>query len=359
MNDYLNTYTYDTNGNLLTSLNQSWENGEWMNGWLNTCTYNTNEKRLTYLNQTWQNGEWMNRWLYTYTWDTNGNMLTALNQDRENDTWMNDWLKTFTYYANGNRLTDLLQTWENGVWVNDWLKSYTYDTNENRLTSLYQNWENSAWVNYELSTYTYDANGNRLTLLSQDWENGGWMNSYLYTYTYDGNENRLTELFQLWENGEWVNNEKEECIFLPGHVNATAYDWDGGNWLESSLDASLNIYMGGEYVFGYFAINLELYYTDVTGIEEQDVYLGNSPVRCYPNPAKGQINLEINPGWQSVNCHLELYSQTGQKVKSFEISSDFGLSALPLSVEDVPPGLYLLRVIAGKQLFSQKIIISK
>jgi len=54
-----------------------------------------------------------------------------------------------------------------------------------------------------------------------------------------------------------------------------------------------------------------------------------------------------------------LFSQTGQKVKSFEISSTIGSSIAPIKVDDIPPGLYLLRIEAGKKIFSQKIIISK
>ncbi len=80
---------------------------------------------------------------------------------------------------------------------------------------------------------------------------------------------------------------------------------------------------------------------------------------CYPNPVTDQINIEIDPTWQAKNYHLELFSQTGQKVKSFEISTDIGSSIVSISVADVPPGLYLLRINAKKQIFSQKIIISK
>jgi len=152
---------------------------------------------------------------------------------------------------------------------------------------------------------------------------------------------------------------KTEYEFLQGKIIASAYNWDGSNWIESSFGADLNIIMGGENVFYHYAINLEFYYTDVTGIEEQDVCLDNSPIHCYPNPVTDHINLEIDPAWQATHYLLELFDQTGQKVKSFEISSDFGSSALHLSVEDVPPGLYLLRVTAGNQVFSQKIIISR
>jgi hypothetical protein len=315
---------------------------------------------LTRLWQDWENGAWVDDRLDTFTYDANENMLTALSQGWENGAWVNFRLYTYTYDANENMLTWLWQNWENGAWVNFRLDTYTYVANGNMLTLLYQGWENGEWVNYWLSTYTYDANGNRLVHLYQNWETSAWVNDYLHTYTYDANGNMLTGLYQNWENSAWMNDEKYEYIFLPGQVNAQAYDWDGSNWIESSLNAILNIYIGGEHISYYYAINVEFYYTDITtGIEEQDVCLDNSPIFCYPNPVTDQINLEINPAWQSAHYLIELIGQTGQNVKSFEISSGLSSTALPLSVEDVPPGMYLLRVTAGKQIFSQKIIISK
>ncbi|MCD4663866.1 MAG: hypothetical protein K8R68_01270 [Bacteroidales bacterium] len=47
-------YTYDSNGNRLTSLKQSWENGEWVNFYLNTYTYDANGYMLTSLYQNWK-----------------------------------------------------------------------------------------------------------------------------------------------------------------------------------------------------------------------------------------------------------------------------------------------------------------
>ena len=359
VNYRLYTYTYDTNGNRLTHLRQYWENSSWVNFWLDTYTYSANGNRMTSLIQDWENGAWVNNDLYTYTYNANGSILTDLKQDWENSAWVNYRLFTYTYNDNWDRLSDLFQNWENGAWVNEWLDTYTYDANGNIMTKLKQKCESGEWVNNQLRTYTYDANWNMLTDLFQYWSNGAWVNFHLYTNTYDSNENMLTELLQEWEIDSWVNDEKKEYVFFPGQVNATAYDWDGSNWIESSYNDFLEIIMGGEYLFYYYAINLELYYTDVTGIEEEDAWLDDSPIRCYPNPVTDQINIEIDPAWQAAHYLLELFGQTGQKVKSFEISSDFGSSALSLSVKDVPPGLYLLRVIAGKQIFSQKIIISR
>ncbi len=177
-------------------------------------------------------------------------------------------------------------------------------------------------------------------------------------YTNDDYGNRLTELSHKWINSSWEKSRYCVYDFQPGNASGFSYYWDGDKWL-TGCEGSLYIIMEGKLMFDYHADTIELYYTDFSGIEEPHTNSDNSPIRCYPNPVTDQINLEIDPAWQAKNYRLELFSQAGQKVKSFEISLNIGSSIAPIKVDDVPPGLYLLRINAKKQIFSQKIIISK
>jgi hypothetical protein len=357
--DQLHTYTYDANGSIMTDLYQEWITGAWINDRLNTYTNDANGNRLADLRQLWEDEEWMNDYLYTYTNDANGNKLTELRQSWEDSEWRNTRLNTYTYDSNGNELTELDQTWENNSWKKIYSYTYTYDSNGNRLSELQQHWENGVCVYKGLSTYKYDVNSQRIRYLYRQWENGGWENYQLVTYIYDDNGNRITYLLQYWGNDEWVNNKKMNWDFLEGQIKARVHVWDGSDWIKSPTSDNLSVIMGGEMVFSCSAINLELNYAGISGIENPQTNPNNSPIRCYPNPVTDQINLEIDPAWQAKNYQLELFSQTGQKVKSFKISSNIGSSIIPIKVDDVPAGLYLLRIEAGKQIFSQKIIISK
>ena len=359
VNDMLGTYTYDTNGSLLTSVFKEWSIDKWVNHRLYEYTYDSNGNKLSYLRNNWENGEWINSSLFSFTYDSVGNMITELYQYLENNKWENFNQYTYTYDTNRNFLTRLFQDWDNNYWKNKQLYTRTYNNNGNNLTTLVKDWKNTEWVNKWIYKNTYDNNGNMQTCLTQNWEIDNWVNNKLYSHIYDNNGNLLTEFRQPWENDEWVNEDKYEYIFIQGKVNATAYKWDEDNWVESFYNAFLYITMGGKYVYDHFAFNLELYYTDFTGIEDPHTNPENSPILCYPNPVTDQINIEIDPIWQAKNYRLELFSQTGQKVRSFEISSNIGSSIAPIEVGDVPPGLYLLRIEAGKHIFSQKIIISK
>ena len=314
---------------------------------------------MTTLIKHWDNIVWYDKYIYTYTYDSIGNMLTNLNQYWVNLSLTNNSLDTYTYNSFGKQLTYLHQNWANDYWNNSSLGISTYDINGNKLTYLYLNWTNNTWKNSGIATYTYDTFGNILTYLSQHWVSFAWENSVMFTSTYDPNANRLSELYQKWGNDKWENKVKEEYVYSPNQVNALAYNWVEGIWIKSLNNNILEIIIRGEDIYFANAISIELYYTDISGIEDPQTNSENSPILCYPNPVTDQINIEIDPAWQAKNYRLELFSQTGQKVKSFEISSTIGSSIAPIRVNDVPPGLYLLRIEAGKQVFSQKIIISK
>ena len=58
MNNSRETYTYDSKGNELTYLNESWVNGQWANSARLTNTYNPNGYTLTKLYETWVNEQW-------------------------------------------------------------------------------------------------------------------------------------------------------------------------------------------------------------------------------------------------------------------------------------------------------------
>ena len=352
------TYTYDNKGNMLTELCKVFENDSWVSFSSKMYTYDSIGNRLTCVMSDRGSNFLVPASLNTYTYDANGNIIIDLSQYWGYCVWENSMLTTYTYDSSGNELTYLRQTWNDSIWVNSILETYTYDTIGNKLTYLYEQFANDTCYRKYLSTYGYDANGNKISYLYQQWKNNKWMNLQLIAYIYDNYGNLQTYLHQYYGNGTWVNNKKEEYIFMEGQIIATAYEWDGNNWIQPNT-ATLSINMGGEIMFTYSAISLELYYSDISGIEDPQTNSENSPILCYPNPVTDQINIKIDPAWQAKNYQLELFSQTGQKVKSFKISSNIGSSIAPIKVDNVPPGLYLLRIEAGKQIFSQKIIISK
>ena len=64
----------------VSSLHQSWKEGEWVNSSLLTYSYNGNGFSYSYLQQLWEEGEWVNWTSGTGTYDENDNPVFFLYQ---------------------------------------------------------------------------------------------------------------------------------------------------------------------------------------------------------------------------------------------------------------------------------------
>jgi len=55
----------------------------------------------------------------TYTYDSGGNMLTSIREDWQGTTWINKWRGTNTYDINGFLLISIQEYWQNTNWIPD------------------------------------------------------------------------------------------------------------------------------------------------------------------------------------------------------------------------------------------------
>jgi len=79
-----------------------------------------------------------------------------------------------------------------------------------------------------------------------------------------------------------------------------------------------------------------------TGIHE--IREINKNIKIYPVPSRDKVSLEIE-GYQMHNekqISIELFCQTGEKIKSFLISNNTG--SLDFSIKDVKPGIYFVSI---------------
>jgi len=194
------TYTYDSDGNILTLSVDTDANGEpaiiyyddygnflttYSGSSTYTYTYDSDGNMLTSSVDTDADGEPKNR-IATYTYDSDGNMLT---RNSGSSTY------TSTYDSDGNMLTSSVDTDADGE-PNE-TSTYTYDSDGNMLTEskvymftgstdydLYP-----GYYTYSITTYTYDSDGNILTL-SVDTDAIGSPNETITTFTYDDYGNR-------------------------------------------------------------------------------------------------------------------------------------------------------------------------
>ena len=333
------TYTYDNNGNRLTSLTEIWTNNAWENSSRSTYTYDNNGNMLTQLKEQWTNNAWVNDWRYTSTYDNNGNELTWLSEIWTNNAWVNAWRYTNTYDNNGNMLTLLNEQWTNNAWVNEWRETSTYDNNGNMLTWLSERWTNNAWVNVRRYTYTYDNNGNMLTRLNERWTNNAWENSSRYTSTYDNNWNAIKGEYFEWLNNAWV----------------TAHGY-----------FSLSYNSGADYISFFGGVVNVTYTLIITDIKDNGLTANTySLQQNYPNPFNPSTVIQYALPYES-NVKITVYNALGEIVKTFnEGTKQTGSYNINFNGEGLSSGIYLYTInavsVEGKQNFqaTKKMILIK
>ncbi|GHT11012.1 hypothetical protein FACS189426_12250 [Bacteroidia bacterium] len=359
VNPRLLTYTYDSNQNLLSRLQQSWGNNSWSNYYLSTYTYNSNQNLQTKQYHVWRNDSWENSGSYTYTYiyDSNQNLQAELSYTWRNDSWENTDSVTYTYDSNNNILNILRQSWANNSWQNISLSTYTYDSNNNRLTDIFQNWENNSWINGESVIFTYDSNHNKLSILRQSWANNSWQNISLSTNTYDSNHNLLTELQQEWKNNSWVN-VKQYLMTYDENNNGTSakyWMWRNESWQPSGYNdvtSSITLwlyYNNMQSVFEGSCDKLTASYTKVsapTAIIEPSATPGLNDVSIYPNPTTGELRIE--------NGEL--------KIQQISIFNMLGLNVLntqqtTFDISHLPVGIYFVQIKTEKGMVAKKIVL--
>ena len=102
------------------------------------------------------------------------------------------------------------------------------------------------------------------------------------------------------------------------------------------------------------------YNTEAVGINEKPAgNISEIQFEIYPNPASDNISVKINTS-QKENLSVEIYDLAGKQIlnKQFGVTS-VGMNEVNVSLSDLKKGTYLIRVLAGNQTGTQKLIVIK
>ncbi len=78
-----------------------------------------------------------------------------------------------------------------------------------------------------------------------------------------------------------------------------------------------------------------------------------SGVRVYPNPTNGKFRVELTGKLPTGSVRVEIYSIRGERVLSTTLP---GEAAGEFSLSDRPAGIYFIKVIAGENIFTSKLV---
>ncbi|MCX6270716.1 MAG: T9SS type A sorting domain-containing protein, partial [Bacteroidetes bacterium] len=128
----------------------------------------------------------------------------------------------------------------------------------------------------------------------------------------------------------------------PDEANTCAVQSDG-NLLAAGFTPQTNNNMGVIRLLGEF----------VTTISETEM----NSFSCYPNPVSDYLlNLEIPFSQTGYYC-IALYNVLGEQICNWKESSDTKDSSVVLHLPSVVPGLYFIRIMTDKQIYTKQILI--
>ena len=89
-----------------------------------------------------------------------------------------------------------------------------------------------------------------------------------------------------------------------------------------------------------------------------DYGLTEENVNIFPNPSNGKLNIELI-ALKQMNVQVSVMDLLGQVVKEKEFTFNQGLNTQVIDLSDIYDGIYIVKIISGETVLSNKIIIDK
>lgn len=140
-------------------------------------------------------------------------------------------------------------------------------------------------------------------------------------------------------------------------VGASTYQWNFGDAGTSTLTSPTHLYTSsGTYIVTLIAVNsigcADTVTDTITLLSTTDWTFGG--VHVYPMPFAGECTVETSTGWNAFT-RISLVDVSGREVA--QLWSGSGLyGRLCLSVPAIAPGIYLMQVQAGEQIWRSRVV---
>lgn len=78
-------------------------------------------------------------------------------------------------------------------------------------------------------------------------------------------------------------------------------------------------------------------------------------ITAYPNPVLNELNIALNSEFIG-DVTFQLFNTKGDSVQAFTLPKEHNIAKYQLNMENIPSGLYLLKIIQGKYHSVKKIL---
>ncbi len=353
-----NSYMYDSNNNIISSLSEFYENNIWEKYKRKTYIYSSNNN-LTSL--VYEHGSSLSiRLRNTYSYDPNGNLTKKLSELRNRSGFENNYVYTYVYDRNNNLISRVKKAWIGTQWENSRLYTYTYNSIGSIISYQQQGWNGSSWENKRRYSYTYDSNNNVVLKLYERWIGKKWKWDKQNIYTYDSNANMTLYLRQNWDGEQWIGIKRETCSYDSGVV-LLAERWNGAEWEASTTSIRFRDFFGKDYHF--FGLKVEIYKSllsnkNITNVEENNSIIRKFHLfQNYPNPFNPttEINYSLP---QSGLVQLRVYDVLGREIAVLlNKEQQKGNHNAVFNATNLPSGIYFYTLTSGNYRETKKMLL--
>ena len=249
-------------------------------------------------------------------------------------------------------------------------KEYNYQEDDLVKTTAY-NWDaaDSNWTAASKDTFIYDQGHHVIRSEHFEVRNSSWMlfNGHEYEYDNQGNMVKASDLYHPYGDTclvpyiQTINNTEENGLTVEETVyKLNYYSWQLSMKKIISYRENFGLCADMDDLCSPLVYTVSLGYDTCeavipeTGVEE----MRDDPLlHIYPNPNNGKFEItfkEING-----TCSISIYSLSGKEVFSREIDAGSSGFSLPVNLENVDPGIYVVQVCSDRFSNRCKIIINR
>jgi hypothetical protein len=190
---------YETDDKITSESYYSWDNNEW-NNYRNVLWFYEGGNCILRQNEYLEMEELPDSSRTTYTYDANDNLITSISENKDYGEWRYSSKADYYYY---NDILSYIESfyYPEDSWILHVKNSYTYDENDNILERLMQFWHNEEWENELRSVFEYDEYNNETRYQKEHFEDDVWTVLGARNRYYDEHQNMILQTEEDWDEG--------------------------------------------------------------------------------------------------------------------------------------------------------------
>ncbi len=227
-----NEYTYDDNGNQLSSVSYYYINNEWVLHSKYEYTYDENGNELIAVIY-----DTLKSTKFEYTYDEKGYLLTEVEYTYSDNEWIFKTKEEFYYNSNGKKISEEKYNYIDNSWVGDSKFEYAYNSNGRKISESKYNYINNSWVSDSKFEYTYNSNGKTISVVKYNYNDNSKIEQI-----YNEEGLLITETKSSYSDNEWHPKYKEESIYDTNKCKTreTKYKYINGEWIKMEERVTIN-----------------------------------------------------------------------------------------------------------------------